>query len=166
MARMKRKVNLRALCEGLAQDMGYQLLDCGFEKESAGTYLRIYLDSHQGISLSDCEAFHRKVQPLVEELDYDYLEVCSPGIDRPIKTAADAHRALNSRVEIRLYKPLDGQKLFIGQFKGLDEAGYHLAVGDHQYCFPANTVALAKRSIDVDQVLAQQAQSAQEESHE
>ena len=61
MAKGKDKVNVIQVGRDLAQQMGYELVDAGFEKESAGQYLRYYLDSAHGISLNDCEAFHKRI---------------------------------------------------------------------------------------------------------
>ena len=104
------------LAERMAGKMGYELVEAAFEKENTGVYLRFYLDKEGGISLDDCEAYHRALQPMLERFDYDFMEVCSPGIDRPIKNQRDADRCLGLEIEVRLYKPQDGQKVFTGQF--------------------------------------------------
>lgn len=93
-----------------------------------------------------------------------FLEVCSPGIDRPIKTLLDAKRAVGSQVEIKLYQPLEGQKQFTGEFQGLDDEAYHLKIGEKLYSFPKSSVASAKRTIDVEQALAEQPPRDQEET--
>ena len=77
---------IRPLCERLAAERGVELYDVALEKEPTGLYLRIYIDKEGGIGLDDCEGYHRAIQPKVEQYDYDFLEVCSPGIDRPVKT--------------------------------------------------------------------------------
>jgi len=164
MTKAKGKLNITLLCTQLAQELGYELVGAGFEKESTGQYLRIYLDNDEGITLNDCERFHRRVQDLLEEAEYDFLEVSSPGIDRHIKTPGYARKAIGSSVEIKLYQPLDGQKQFTGVFAGLDDDGYHLTIGENQMTFPIKSVALARRTIDVEQVLAQQAEQLEEEN--
>lgn len=164
MAKDSGKISIKKVCAGLAEELGYELVDAGFEKEGGSQYLRIYLDNEKGITLSDCEAYHRRVQPLLEDVEYDFLEVSSPGIDRPIRTAAYAQKAVGSLVEIRLYQPLDGQKAFTGIFGGLDDEGYHLTVGDRHLTFPAKSVAVAKRTIDLDEALAAQADEIEEEN--
>ncbi|MHC1786234.1 MAG: ribosome maturation factor RimP [Christensenellales bacterium] len=166
MLKREGKPDLQAMCAKLAADMGYELVDAGFEKEHTGLYLRVYLDSRQGITLQDCESFHRRLLPLVEEVTYDFLEVSSPGIDRPIKRASEAGKAVGSQVEIKLFKPMDGSKLFTGIFQGLDEAGYHLLVQGQEKVFPAAAVALARRTIDVERVLQEKAQEDQHEQSE
>ena len=83
-------------CQKLAQQFGFELVDVELAREGASRYLRIYIDKPDGITLSDCETYHRAVAPLVERVDYDFLEVCSPGLDRPLK----------KQKEVSLCKPL------------------------------------------------------------
>lgn len=163
MAKKSNRKNLNLLCGELAQELQYELVEAVFEKEGAGVYLRVYLDREGGITLSDCEAYHRRLQPLVEDVDYDFLEVCSPGIDRPIKTQAQAAKVMGKQVEIRLYKPRDGKRQWTGSFDGLDDEGYHLRIGEERLSFPARDVAVARLSIDVEEALTKEAQEDQHE---
>ncbi|MGI6696854.1 MAG: ribosome maturation factor RimP [Christensenellales bacterium] len=135
--------------EKVALRFGYELVGASMDKEPPGVYLRFFLDKPGGITLDDCERFHREVQPMLEKIDYDFLEVCSPGLDRPIKTDWDARKAMGEMVEIRLYKPLDGRKLYTGIFKSLNEAGYTIETEQGEVTFPQKTVALARRVIDL-----------------
>lgn len=162
------KTGYRQIGRELAQQMGYELVEAGIEKEGAGQYLRFYLDSASGISLDDCEAFHKRVQPLVEDVDYDFLEVSSPGVDRPIRTPAYAAKAVGQAVEIRLYRPLDGQKVFTGTFLGMDDSAYSIMAGQRKLSFSVKDVALARRIIDVEQELAMadEPEQTQEETNE
>ena len=95
-------------CEALAREMNYELVDVELAKEGPGKYLRIYIDKPGGITLDDCEAFHRAIQPKVERVDYDFLEVGSPGI---------AHAG--KQVQVHLYRPVNRQKVFEGTLVGL-----------------------------------------------
>lgn len=104
----------------IATEMGYELFDVELVKEGPGRYLRIYLDKEGGISLDDCEAYHRRIQPELESIDYDFLEVSSPGLDRPLKEDRDFERALQGEVEIKLFKPQMGQKTLTGILLGWD----------------------------------------------
>ena len=107
-------------CQALAQRMGLELVDVCLDKESAGKYLRIYLDKPEGLSLDDCESYHRAIQPQLEQYDYDFLEVSSPGVDRPLKTPRDYERHLGDEVEVKLFKAVNGQKVYTGILAGLD----------------------------------------------
>ena len=134
----------------LAEELGYELVEVTLDKEPAGKYLRIYLDKPEGITLTDCETFHRRVQPLIEHLDYDFLEVCSPGLDRPIKTPEDFRRSEGEEVEVRLFKPLDGQKSFQGTLIGLAEGQVLLDTAQGRREFPQKSVAVVKRLVSLE----------------
>ena len=85
--------------------MGYQLVDV--ERLGAGL-LRVSLDAEQGVGLEDCERVSRQLSHLfaVEQVDYQRLEVSSPGLDRRLKTAEDFARFAGKEVNIQLYAPL------------------------------------------------------------
>ena len=108
-------------CRALASQLSYELVDVELVREGASRYLRIYIDKPGGITLSDCETYHRAVMPLVERVDYDFLEVCSPGLDRPFKRAQDYERHVGEDVEIHLYKSVEGKKYFEGALVGLSD---------------------------------------------
>ncbi len=166
MAKSKGKPDILQLCGKLAEELGYELVDAGYEKEPSGLYLRVYLDREGGVTLEDCERYHRRLHPLVEMLEYDFLEVSSPGIDRPIRRPDDARKAIGSQVEVKLFKPLEGSKHFTGSFQGLDEAGYHLTVQGRDLVFPAASVALARKTIDLDEAFSEHDQEDQHEQSE
>ena len=76
-------------CAELAEKMGFELVDLSLDREPTGAYLRLYIDRPEGISLDDCEKYHKAVRSLVEPIDFDFMEVSSPGIDRPLKKERD-----------------------------------------------------------------------------
>ena len=119
----KKSVTAQAaeIAEKLAQKMGYEFVDAELAKEHGAAFLRIYVDKEGGMDLDACEAFHHELIHEVEELDYDYLEVSSPGVDRPLKRDKDFEKAKGETVEVHLYKQMDGQKVFIGTLEGLIE---------------------------------------------
>ena len=106
-------------CRELAQKLHFELVDVELVREGANRYLRIYIDKPDGITLNDCETYHRAVAPLVERVDYDFLEVCSPGIDRPLKKQKDYDAHVGSRVEVHLFRPVDKCRRFEGELLGL-----------------------------------------------
>ena len=77
MAQNAQARELEGKLEALAGQFGFELVDAGIEKEGPSRYYRIYIDKPGGITLKDCEAYHRACIPLVEHVDYDFLEVCS-----------------------------------------------------------------------------------------
>ena len=94
----------------MAEELGFELVDVCLDKEPTGKYLRIYIDRPEGMDLDSCALFHHAIMPLLEDSDYDFLEVSSPGIDRPLKKDRDFERAIGCEVEVHLFRPLDGAK--------------------------------------------------------
>ena len=140
-------------CQALAQRMGLELVDVCLDRESAGKYLRIYLDKPEGRSLDDCESYHRAIQPQLEQYDYDFLEVSSPGVDRPLKTPRDYERHLGEEVEVKLFKAVNGQKLFTGILAGLDEEKQILLdTPAGRLTFPQKAAATVRPVIDMSGV--------------
>lgn len=138
------------LCQRLADKMNYELVDAELEKEGPGRYLRIYIDRPGGISLDELEAYHREIQPQLERVDYDFLEVCSPGLDRPLKKERDFERALGQKVEVRLFKPIDGKKLFEGALRAWNAETVTIEDAAGLREIPRRGVALIKPVIEID----------------
>ena len=134
-------LKLTAVCEKTAEKLHYELCGAGIEQEPAGRYLRIYIDKEGGITLDDCEAYHRAVQPHLEDFDYDFLEVCSPGIDRPLKTKRVVEKSIGLLVEARLYRPVDGEKTVQGLLEAMDEEKVILLSGEETIELPRKAVA-------------------------
>ena len=137
------------LCQRLADELGYELVDVCLEKEPQGRYLRIYLDQEAGFSLDDCEAYHRRIQPKLENYDYDFLEVSSPGVDRPLKKPRDFERCQGDEVEVKLYKAVNGQKVFEGTLVGLQDKDVVILCGGEELRFPLKATALVKPVVDM-----------------
>ncbi len=153
MAKRDTGETILTICQRQAEQMGYELVDAGIEKEGAGRYLRIYLDKPEGISLTDCETYHRAIQPKLEQIDYDFLEVCSPGLDRPIKTERDFEKNKGKRVVVKLYKPLDGRKEYVGVLAGLVDGAVVLRADMGEISFERKSVSIVKPVVDVSGLL-------------
>ncbi len=142
----------REIAQRIAQEMQVELVDVELVKEPAGHFLRFYVDRPDGIALNDLEAFHRRILPLVERVEYDYMEVSSPGADRPLKTGRDFEKARDTLVELKTYRAVNGSKTFRGTLQGLegdeivilDEAGNALR-------FDRKAVAVVRPLIEFDE---------------
>lgn len=141
---------VRPLALRLADEMGFEFVDAELVKEGPGRYLRIYLDKDGGFTLDDCERFHRAIQPRLEQVDYDFLEVSSPGVDRPLKTDRDLEKGLGTEVEVRLYKAVDGKKAFQGVLAAYDAEALTVRTPDGERTFPRRDTALVKPVIHFD----------------
>ena len=139
-------------CQRLAEELGFELVDVALDKEDTGKYLRIYIDKEAGIDLNDCEKFHRAIQPQLESYDYDFLEVSSPGIDRPLKKDRDFERALGTEVEIKLFKAVDGVKVITGTLAGLEDGDIVLDTPEGEKRVARKAAALVKPIVDMSGV--------------
>ena len=147
------KVNTSSLetrCSGIAEEMGFELVDFCLDREPSGIYLRIYIDKPEGISLDDCEKFHKRVRPLVEPLDFDFMEVSSPGLDRPLKKDRDFERALGSEIEVRLFKAVQGSKILTGILTGFENGEIVLETSQGETRIPRKAAALVKPVVDME----------------
>ncbi len=140
---------IEARCAKIAADMGYELVDAAVEKEPTGKYLRFYIDRPEGISLDDCEAYHKAVRQLADTVDYDFMEVSSPGIDRPLKKDRDFERALGTEVEIKLFKAVDGVKVITGTLAGLEDGDIVLDTPEGEKRVARKAAALVKPIVDM-----------------
>ena len=143
---------IEARCAKIAADMGYELVDAAVEKEPTGKYLRFYIDRPEGISLDDCEAYHKAVRQLADTVDYDFMEVSSPGIDRPLKKDRDFERALGTEVEIKLFKAIDGVKVITGTLAGLEDGDIVLDTPEGEKRVARKAAALVKPIVDMSGV--------------
>ena len=143
---------IEARCAKIAADMGYELVDAAVEKEPTGKYLRFYIDRPEGISLDDCEAYHKAVRQLADTVDYDFMEVSSPGIDRPLKKDRDFERALGTEVEIKLFKAVDGVKVITGTLTGLEDGDIVLDTPEGEKRVARKAAALVKPIVDMSGV--------------
>lgn len=115
-------MDIQALLERVITQLGYELVD--FEMSNRGKMLRLFIDKPQGITIDDCVLVSNHVSHLLaveHDIDYDRLEVSSPGLDRVLKKTSDYLRFAGTRVKIKLRVPMDGKKNFVGMLQGLDD---------------------------------------------
>ncbi len=133
----KGKKNIASTVEELiapvvVDEMGYDIWDVEYVKEGASWYLRITIDSENGIDIDDCEKVHRAVDPIIEEADpiedFYYLEVSSPGVERNIRTTEHYAVCVGCTVQLKLFSDVNGKKEFIGELVEISEDGDEVTV--------------------------------------
>lgn len=144
---------VRALAEPVAESLGYFLWDVEYVKEGARMILRLTIDSEEGVNIDDCEKMHRAIDPVLDEADpieaAYYLEVSSPGIERELRTEDHIYACEGWEVELRLFAPVDGTKVFRGVLGGLDDDGnVVLKIGEEEKRFPRAAVAKLQTVFD------------------
>lgn len=142
----------REIARRIAAEMSVELVDVELVKEPTGRFLRFYVEKEDGVALNDLEAFHRRLLPLVERVDYDYMEVSSPGADRPLKTQRDFDRAKGVVVELKTYRPVNGAKQFAGELIGLEDGVVVISTESGETLrFPQKDVAVVRPLIEFDE---------------
>ena len=150
MAKADALTGLEKKARTIAEQMGYELVDVCVDREPTGRYLRFYIDKAEGVSLDDCEAFHKAVRAAADAVDYDFMEVSSPGIDRPLKKDRDFERNLGCEIEVKLFKPMDGMKTVTGVLAGLEEGNIVIDTAESRLLIPRKAAALVKPVVDME----------------
>lgn len=140
------------IAQQIADEQKVELVDVELVKEPTGHFLRFYIEKPDGISLNELETYHRRIQGLVEDVEYDYMEVSSPGADRPIKTPRDFERAQGMEVELKTYRPVNGQKQYRGTLNGLTDGKIEIeADGGEILSFDKKEVAIVRPIIEFNE---------------
>ncbi len=125
-----------AICEPIAESLNYELVDVEYIKEYGSYYLRVYIDKVGGINLDDCQNMS---EILSEKLDAKdpistayFLEVSSPGLDRPLKTDKDLNRNIGKDVEISLFSIYNNKKNYEGRLDSYNDQNIILSNENEQ----------------------------------
>lgn len=107
-------MDLSSLLETTLAGLGYELVD--LERSGKGRMMRIFIDKPGGINLDDCAKVSNHLGRVltVENVEYERMEVSSPGLDRPLKKERDFVRFAGETVRVKLRVPQDGQRNFVG----------------------------------------------------
>ena len=143
-----------AYLQPIADRLEIEIVDVEF-KQGHSPSLTVYIDTETGVDLDTCEKFHREIDPALDELDPTFgapytLNVSSPGLDRPLKTARDFQKCLGEKVEIKLFAPLKGKKNFEATLVNFDENCVVLEEKGEEWKLERAKIAKICRAIDFD----------------
>src|SRR5215475_6409526 len=119
-AAMAVAANLGELLERTVPALGYELVDV--DVQSRGKLVRVFIDKPNGVDVEDCARVSNHLTRLfaVENVDFDRLEVSSPGLDRPLTKLSDFVRFAGEEAQLTLAQPIDGAKRIKGIVRGTD----------------------------------------------
>lgn len=120
---------VETVVEPVVAGMGYELVE--LQAANGGRMLRLFIDKPGGIGVEDCAAVSRQLSRVleVEGVDYDRLEVSSPGLDRPLRKAGDFARFAGHKVDVRMRTPdATGRRRFVGVLRGAAEGAVDVEV--------------------------------------
>ena len=136
------------LATPVVEQAGCSLWDVEYVKEAGEWFLRVYIDKEGGVSIDDCEAVSRPLSDLLDEADpiegsYTF-EVSSAGADRVLKKPEHFARFQGQEVEVKLYRPRDGRKDFVGALQSCRDGNVTLDVGGEPITFEKKEIALVR----------------------
>ena len=137
-----------ALALPAVEGAGCTLWDVEYVKEAGSWFLWVYIDKEGGVSIDDCEAVSRPLSDLLDQADpiegsYTF-EVSSAGADRALKKPEHFQQFLGQEVEVKLYRPREGRKEFVGVLKSYEEGDVTLEAGGETVSFGKQEIALVR----------------------
>lgn len=141
----------------IIEDLNLELVEVEYVKEGKNWFLRVYIDKESGIDIEECAVVSERVSEQLDALDPDpiphnyFLEVSSPGAERPLKKQEDFERAVGKHVNVKLYEPLEGEKMYEGTLLSFEEdeltVEYMIKTRKKQISIPLEKVAKARLAV-------------------
>lgn len=111
----------------ILEAQNFELVEVEFVKEGKSWFLRVFIDKEGGIDIEECAFVSEQLSDKLDACDPDpipqayFLEVSSPGAERPLKKEEDYHRAVGEYIHLSLYQPVEGEKQVEGFLQSFDE---------------------------------------------
>ena len=143
----------RELAEPVVLENGCTLWDVEYVREAGEWYLRIYIDKEGGVGIDDCERISRRLDPMLDEADPipdSYVfEVGSAGAERELKRPGDFEQFMGSDVQVKLYQPVDGSKIYDGVLAGYEDGRVTITFGKKTKSFDKAQVAQVRLRVTI-----------------
>lgn len=151
MSKEKIESVIEKLVSDIIADSNLELVDVEYVKEH-DWYLRVFLDKESGIEIDDCQWVSEQLEAKLDEnnliKDHYYLEVSSPGLDRPLKKERDFVRHAGDKVEVKTYEAINGQKVLVGNLIGLIDGEVRIDVAGQIVNVPREKAAQIRLHIE------------------
>ncbi|MBQ7360557.1 MAG: ribosome maturation factor RimP [Lachnospiraceae bacterium] len=137
----------------ITQKFGVEVYDVEYVKEGSDWYLRAFIDKPEGVNIIDCENVSRAFSDALDQEDFIpdayILEVSSPGLGRTLKKDRHFEKSIGQEVEVKLYKPIDKVKEFVGKLDSFDSESITIIAEDEaKKTFNRSEIALVRLTID------------------
>ena len=140
------------LAQPVVESFGCSLWDVEYVREGSERFLRLYIDKDGGIDIEDCEKVHRAMDPILDEKDpiaeSYHFEVCSAGIERPLKRPSDFEKFMGSPIFVKLYRPVNSLKEIPGILRGYEDGRVTVEAGKQTLTFEKSQVALVRLRVE------------------
>lgn len=136
----------------ITEEYDLEIYDVEYVKEGSDWYLRAYIDKEGGVTIEDCEKVSRAVSEVMDKEDFIpdayILEVSSPGLGRVLKKDRHMEKSLGKAVELKAYKPIDGQKEFSGILEAFDAGTVTIGQDGVSRTFERSDIATVRLALD------------------
>lgn len=150
---MKVTDRVRAFSQPVVEGLGCTLWDVEYVREGGDWFLRLYIDKEDGVGIDDCEAVSRALDPILDQEDpipgRYHFEVSSAGLERPLRRPEHLAWSLGKMVSVRLYRPRDGVKEFVGTLRGYEDGRITLETANGGMVFERDEVALLRLYLEL-----------------
>lgn len=143
---------VESFAKPIVESLGCSLWDVEYVREGSEYFLRLYLDKEGGVTIDDCEAVSRAVDPVLDEKDpiagSYHFEVCSAGLERALKRPEDFARFMGSPITVKLYRPRNGMKEIPCVLTGYEDGRVTVQAGKETIVFEKTEVALVRLRVE------------------
>ena len=147
------KETVEKIARPIVEELGFLYVDTEYAKQGQDWMLTIVIDKDGGVLVDDCETASRAIEAKLDELDpiaeSYFLCVSSPGLDRPLKTEGDFERCMGREIDVKLYKPFDGTKLFTGILTGYTQGTVTIETAQQEIVFEKKEIAKISLHLDI-----------------
>lgn len=147
----------KELLQPILEERELELFDIEYVKEGRDWFLRVYIDKEEGVSIDECEIVSRELGDRLDQEDLIkgsyFLEVSSPGVERPIKTKEDFKKSINKNIYVSLYVHIDGEKDYEGTLVNFEDniatIEYQVLAKKKQVNIPFDKIAKARLAVSL-----------------
>ncbi|ETT69550.1 ribosome maturation factor RimP [Paenibacillus sp. FSL H8-0457] len=151
MSTSKIKTTVEEMVQPYLDEHGFELVDVEYVKEGSNWFLRVFVDKDGGIDIDDCGLISEYLSQKLDENDpiptAYFLEVSSPGAERPLKKKEDVAKSVGKNVFVTVYEPINGLKEFEGKLESFDNEELVIQTAKKQHVIPYAKVASARLAI-------------------
>lgn len=151
MSTSKIKTTVEEMVQPYLDEHGFELVDVEYVKEGSNWFLRVFVDKDGGIDIDDCGLISEYLSQKLDENDpiptAYFLEVSSPGAERPLKKKEDVAKSVGKNVFVTVYEPINGLKEFEGKLESFDNEELVIQTVKKQYVIPYAKLASARLAI-------------------
>ena len=149
---MKITEQVSLFAKPIVEANGCTLWDIEYVREGSDRFLRLYIDKEGGVGIDDCEVIARAMDPILDEKDpipESYIfEVCSAGLERPLKRPSDFAAFMGAAITVKLYRPRNGLKEIPCILRGYEDGRITVEAGKETITFEKSEVALVRLRVE------------------